>query len=165
MNRKRWSIGICFITITLLYIWSNSLQSTFQSNEQSNKVLEIIEKVFNIPLLDMGEAQYVVRKVAHMLEFALLGFVVVLLLFITGKICRQNLVNALFFGLASAVMDETIQLFSHRGSQVVDIWIDFVGLVAGIGLGVSIFLFFREVRIHVHKRKQAAIYARHYGDK
>lgn len=155
MYRKRWYIGICIIVITLLYIWNNSLQSTTRSNEQSSKVLEVIEEVFKTPPLDTEEAQHIVRKAAHVMEFALLGLEMVLLLF--RKMYRQNLVAVLFFGLASSVMDETIQIFSQRGSQVVDIWIDFAGLITGMGIGLTAYTLFGRVRVYVRKHKHTDI--------
>ncbi len=157
MYRRRWYIGICIIVITLLYIWNNSLQSAIVSNGQSKRVLEVIEEVFRTPPLDTEEAQHIVRKVAHISEFALLGMEMVLLLYLTGKMRRQNLAAVLFIGLASAVMDETIQIFSQRGSQVMDIWIDFAGFVAGIGIALIAYALISRVIIHICKHKHTAI--------
>lgn len=42
------------------------------------------------------------------------------------------------FGLLIAFMDETIQLFSDRGSQVQDVWLDFAGVVTGVLLAVAV---------------------------
>ena len=157
MYRRRWYICICIIALTLLYIWSNSLQSAIVSNGQSKRVLEVVEEVFRTPPLDTEEAQHIVRKVAHVLEFALLGLEMVLLLYLTGKMCRHNLVTILFIGLASAVMDETIQIFSQRGSQVVDIWIDFAGFAMGVGIGLTVDVIISKARLYLHKQKHAAI--------
>lgn len=157
MHNRGWYIGIGIITITLLYIWNNSLQSTTWSNEQSSKVLVIIEEVFNTPPLDTEEAQHIVRKAAHVLEFALLGFEMALLLYLTWKMRRQNLVAVLFIGLVSAVTDETIQIFSQRGSQVVDIWIDFAGFITGVGIGLIAYALFCRLKVHVRKQKHTAI--------
>jgi VanZ family protein len=157
MRRRGSYIGIGIIAITLLYIWNNSLQSTTLSNEQSGKVLEIIEDIFHTPPLDTEEAQHIVRKVAHMIEFALLGIEMALLLYITEKMCKRNLVYVLFIGLASAVMDETIQVFSRRGSQVLDVWIDFAGLIVGIGIGLIAYAFIRRLRMYMRKQKHITI--------
>ena len=48
-----------------------------------------------------------------------------------GQRGLQGLANALFAGLAAAVTDETIQIFSQRGSRVADVVLDFSGAVAG----------------------------------
>ena len=51
-----------------------------------------------------------------MAEFALFGMEMVLLFLIAGKMSRGNLIAVLFIDLISAVTDETIQVFSRRGS-------------------------------------------------
>lgn len=152
MNRRKWYISLCIIGSTLLYIWSNSLQSAIESNEQSKKVLEAIEEVFRTQPLDTEEAQHIVRKAAHVAEFALLGLEMALLLLFTGKMCKRNIITILFIGLASAVTDETIQVFTQRGSQVIDIWIDFSGLISGIGAGALL----RRAVVLLSAKKQAA---------
>ena len=164
MNRRRWYIGIFFIAITLLYIWSNSIQSTSQSNEQSKRVLEVIEEVFRTESLNTEDAQHIVRKAAHVAEFALLGLEMSLLLFATGKMCRKNTITILFIGLASAVMDETIQVFSQRGSQVIDIWIDFAGLISGIGIGLSAFTLLHRAFVLITTRERECKYFRVNGN-
>ena len=35
-------------------------------------------------------------------------------------------------GLFAAFLDETLQLFSGRGSMVADVWLDFAGVVCGV---------------------------------
>ena len=161
MYRRRWCIGICIITITLLYIWNNSLQSAIKSNEQSEIVLDVIVNVFRTPPLDTEEAQFIVRKVAHISEFALLGLEMALLLFHTGKMYRQNLEGVLFIGLVSAVIDETIQIFSQRGSQVVDIWIDFAGFTMGVGIGLIAHALHCRLVVHLRKQKHTTINNKH----
>ena len=167
MNKKKLCFGLCIIGITLLYIFWNSLQPVVQSNEQSRRVLEVIEEVFNTPPLDTEEAQHIVRKAAHVVEFALLGMEMVLLLFVARKMSWGNLTTVLFIGLISAVTDETIQVFSQRGSQVLDVWIDFAGLMMGIGIGAAAHALVRSVRRYVRKQKHTAIKNMHiyqYGN-
>jgi VanZ family protein len=158
MRRNIWFITeLCIMLFTLLYIWSNSLQSIFQSNIQSKKVLEIIEGVFHTPPLDTENAQHIVRKAAHVLEFTLLGIEMILFLYLIGRLRRQYFMTILFIGLLSAVLDETIQLFSGRGSQVADIWIDFAGLMVGIGVGLIVYIIIGRVKIQVCKLRHSAI--------
>ena len=42
----------------------------------------------------------------------------------------QGFFNSLSAGLAAAVTDETIQIFSDRGSSVADVLLDFSGVLA-----------------------------------
>ncbi len=157
MNKRKWSAGICIILLTALYIWSNSLQSGAVSNEQSKMVLEIIEDVFRTPSLDTQEAQHIVRKAAHVMEFALLGLEMAVLLLLTGKMRGQNIVNALFAGLAAAVVDESIQAFTLRGSQVIDLWFDLAGVLMGIGIGLIAYMLLHKARMQKAIRKPLAM--------
>lgn len=84
-----------------------------------------------------------VRKLAHMTEFALLGAFWTAALPPSGaggcspekgRACR-----VLSACVLTALADETIQLFvPGRSSQVTDVWIDLLG--AAIGLGAALLL-------------------------
>ena len=71
-----------------------------------NPVLELLER-----LLPVGLSMHVIRKLAHFTEFAVLGVLAGLLF---GR-RRRNLLTGLLFsamtGIATALCDETIQLF------------------------------------------------------
>lgn len=75
---------------------------------------------------------YFVRKAAHFCEFGLLGCELMLLLGLGSGVRLQSLSNAAFAALLTAVTDETIQIFSERGSQVQDVVLDFSGALTGI---------------------------------
>lgn len=152
MNRRKWIIGICVIALTVLYIWSNSLPSIEQSNRQSGKVLKLIETVFRTPPLDTEENQHIIRKTAHMMEFSLLGLEMAILLLITGAMRLRNIAIILIAGLAAAAMDETIQIFTHRGSQVSDVVLDFMGVLFGITMGFAIHSPYCRAKDHLQKK-------------
>jgi VanZ family protein len=154
VNRRKWIIGIFVIALTVLYIWSNSLPSIEQSSKQSGKVLKLIETVFRTPPLDTEKNQYIIRKTAHMMEFSLLGLEMAVLLFITGVIRLRNIAIILVAGLAAAAMDETIQIFTHRGSQVSDVVLDFMGALLGIAIGFAVHSLFCRAKDHLQKRNQ-----------
>ena len=114
----------------LLFIWSNSLAGSKQSNAISGWVEKLLK-----PLVDPNGKipakvfNYEVRKAAHVTEYAILGM---LLVWLSVPIKRQNVWLLLFTVLITAVVDETIQIFTGRTSQVQDIWIDFFGAGAGM---------------------------------
>ena len=69
------------------------------------------------------------RKAAHFSEFALLGaelFALRLLLH------RRSLTAAPLAVLCTAVIDETIQIYSERTSSTIDVIIDFFGGITGM---------------------------------
>ena len=124
------------IALMLLFIWCNSLAGSKQSNALSGWVEKLLKPLVdphgNIPdkVFD-----YEVRKAAHVFEYAILG---ALLVWLSAPIKKQSVWILLFTVLMTAVIDETIQIFTGRTSQVQDIWIDFFGAGAGMLLVYAI---------------------------
>ena len=111
---------------TLCFIWSNSLVGKEGSASLSRTVTAWLNGI-GIPV-----TEHFVRKSAHFCEFGLLGCELMLLFWLRSGVRFQNLCNAAFAALLSAVTDETIQSFSGRGSQVLDVVLDFSGALTGI---------------------------------
>lgn len=86
----------------------------------------------------LAHVHHLVRKTAHFLEYALLGFLTACLLLHLSRclIPRirpwQTWVVPAGFCLAYAASDEIHQIFSNRGPRVTDVLIDFFGAVCGI---------------------------------
>ena len=123
----------CFITILLIlliainlaFIWCNSLLDQTQSGQVSSEVTEVIRPILE-PII--GEDNYsggIVRKLAHFVEFGVLGGLLSLLM------NRLHLTRGLS---RLAMIDETIQIYTNRGSQVLDVWLDFSGVIVGFAL-------------------------------
>ena len=111
---------------TLCFIWSNSMVGKEGSASLSRTVTAWLNGI-GIPV-----TEHFVRKAAHFCEFGLLGCELMLLFWLRSGVRFQNLCNAAFAALLSAVTDETIQIFSGRGSQVQDVVLDFAGALTGI---------------------------------
>lgn len=98
-------------------------------------------------LLHTEISEFLLRKAAHFSEYGLLGVEFSLLLGLqhdkNGKNlqCGRNLLDFPLIGMLCAVTDETIQIFSGRGSLVPDVWIDTAGFSTGFFLTVLLFLF------------------------
>ena len=116
-TRVRWVLGI-LIALTLAFIWSNSMQSRAVSGGMSGSLKTWLEQLLHTEI-----SEFLLRKAAHFSEYGFLGVEFSLLL-----------------GLC-AVTDETIQIFSGRGSLVSDVWIDTAGFSTGFFLTVLLFLF------------------------
>lgn len=129
---KKNKKAILFTAITIIwiaFIFYNSFMNGSQSTAESNFVYEIINKI-------LGEgnisAQFV-RKAAHFTEYFILGILLLKTVWEYKHLIMRVITTPLFFGLFTAVCDETIQLFSEgRSSQVSDILIDFSGVVVGL---------------------------------
>ena len=124
-TRVRWVLGI-LIALTLAFIWSNSMQSRAVSGGMSGSLKTWLEQLLHTEI-----SEFLLRKAAHFSEYGLLGVEFSLLLGLQhDKI-----------GMLCAVTDETIQIFSGRGSLVSDVWIDTAGFSTGFFLTVLLFLF------------------------
>ena len=134
MNRKK-AIQILLAVLllaTVAFIWSNSLPSILESKATSLEIVEVVKPVLE-PIVGPGNVtDRLVRKLAHFVEFGVLGCELMLLVIVRKRRGLQPIVNCLFAGLLVAVIDETIQIFFGRGSQVQDVWLDFASAVTGI---------------------------------
>lgn len=125
---------ILLIVAVLFFIWGNSLESIPESQAKSLGMLKLLTPLLE-PIVGVGNVtDHLVRKLAHFIEFGVLGALLTLYAAMHGRIRLQAVMNCIFFGLATAVIDESIQLTSARGAQVQDILLDFFGALAGIAL-------------------------------
>lgn len=134
---KKTIIILTVITIIyMFFIWIHSSMSAEVSTEESTAVLGFIDDIFRFLGISLELTDHIIRKTAHFCEFALLG---TLVLWTSNRFNRKifaNLLSCGFICLATATIDETIQLSSPgRAGMVTDILLDFSGVIAG-------FLFF-----------------------
>ena len=129
--KKQRTVLLSAIILTLAFIWGNSLLSREQSSGESAWVLQLVTPFLELFVGKGNVTEHLVRKLAHFTEFALLGLE--LLFWFSQKRGKKKeaLLLAMAHGLFAALTDETIQLFSGRGSQVQDVWLDFAGVTAG----------------------------------
>ncbi len=136
------------IGLTLAFIWVNSLVPRAESQAMSQGLLERIVELFRALGIHLSpKSDHLLRKLAHITEFGILGAEFSLLLHLRDRQGPQGYVNCAFAGLSAAVMDESLQLLSKRGSQVQDVLLDFCGYMVGLWLCAVIFERFIEKRI------------------
>ena len=149
-RRTGWLLGV-LLTVTVLFIWGNSMQNGTASGETSGFVRSLLESLLGVPI-----DEFLLRKAAHFSEYALLGAEsAVLLNLLRGADNRplargRNLLDVPALGILTALIDETIQIFTGRGPMVADVWIDTAGFLTGFFLTV---LVFRLCRIHSRKER------------
>ena len=145
MKRKR--ILSMLIVLALVFIWGNSLVSRELSGAISDTIMEKMnaaaEKLglgadaFTYRSDEDGDGvaeqptSHLIRKAAHVTEYAVFAALVFLRLESTGK---KRFFTAWGLGALTGAIDETLQIFSHRGSQVQDVAIDAAGALLGIGI-------------------------------
>ena len=115
------------LTLILLIIWGNSLLPASISGELSNWLARIFAGIPGV--IEMGDGEGILRKLAHVLEFAALGATLTL---VRARL-NKHWSLLLLTGVTVALIDETLQLFSSgRAGMVTDIWIDMGGFCLGI---------------------------------
>ena len=143
MKKRRIALLIA-IVLTLAFIWGNSLLNREQSSDESAWVLQLVTPILELFVGKGRVTEHLVRKLAHFAEFALLGFELFFWFSGVREKRKEMLLLAMAHGLFAALTDETIQLFSARGSQVQDVWLDFAGATTGALAALLITVLIRE---------------------
>lgn len=139
LQRSYGAVLIVLMIATVAFIWYNSMLDGERSSRKSKAVLEVIEPVLetlNIELEDPTDDAWL-RKAAHVFEFALLGAELALYIRCRRQVSAQGVFSCLFVALLTAVLDESIQLYSGgRSSTVSDVLIDFSGALGALMLAL-----------------------------
>lgn len=138
---------IIAIVIVTFMIFFQSLGDYAASHHASDMITNVI-----VPGQDTehDRVELIVRKTAHLIEYAILGIVVMLFVKCVERDHLKKLYGAaLFYVLLVAVLDEYIQSFSDRTSSTADILLDFLGAMIGFALVCVIFF----VRAKLKNRK------------
>lgn len=131
----------CFAVYTTWFIFSNSMEVAEVSSAKSGQVLQMVNELLGRVGLD-PMTSHEIRKLAHFGEFAVLGFWFMCCLRVYTRKYIRHISWPLLLGLAIANIDETIQIYvSGRSSSVMDVWIDFGGVCAGVGAAFLLIAF------------------------
>ena len=141
--KRNWKLWLALLAtaLWLVFIYSRSAKPAASSNEESVRVLGLLERLF--PALQ-GEAaalaHRLVRKLAHLTEYLILGG----LLRIDWRLLGwRSVLPPLLTGLAAAAADELLQTFvPGRSGQIWDVLLD----AGGVALGIGLTLLFEERR-------------------
>ena len=118
------------------FIFSNSMAVAQGARAASGRVLTLLQgalRRLGHPALAQRLTQHVVRKMAHFCEYMLEGFLLMLCMRVYSRHPLRHITVPMLGGVLTALTDETIQLYSPgRSSQVTDVWLDSVGVLAGI---------------------------------
>lgn len=118
--------------LVLLFIFGQSIMPENVSAEESGWFrVHIMTPLFGLVGLE-PPSHALVRKMAHVFEFAVLAALAVFCL--RGKFQRS-----FFACFTTAFLDESLQLLTHRGAQIQDVWIDLLGVALGTLLGLLLY--------------------------
>ena len=133
-------IYFLYLLLILSFIFGNSLISREGSANQSGAIVDTINQMLqkiNSPFLIKD---IVVRKIAHFAEFFILGVSFFSYWLIDKKVSTINTFYSVFASCMVAMTDETIQIFSNRGSMLLDVWLDFFSATLAIYTCYLIFI-------------------------
>ena len=122
---------------TLTFIFYQSCLPQEESSEVSNNVSNIIEPIIPSDTPAGQKFHANIREWAHFIEFAALGtevalYVAFFLLRRRSKL-RPKVSFIIYSFIAApilALLDETLQIFTERGPEIKDVWIDTLGFVS-----------------------------------
>ena len=138
---------LIFLAAALLwtaFIWHNSLQPAEVSGEASGSIVELVQPVLDAVGIPEEQHSFVVRKSAHMTEFAVLAL---LWSGCFGQTVR-GVIMAAVLCVGTAGADEIIQRFvPGRSCEIRDFCIDTLG--AGLGIAAAAL-----VRLCLKKQKK-----------
>ena len=129
-SKKRY-VGIIALVIVLGFIFVNSMM-----NGVISQSISALPKKFVQLFIPYGKYKWLddflihrIRKFTHCAEFCVLELLICYLY--SAKNNKQKLLNTFYISLSVAILDETIQIFSHRQSNISDIWRDMFGVLIG----------------------------------
>ena len=138
------------------FIFSNSMAVAQVSSASSGRVLQLMQvalRRLGHPALAQRLTMHFVRKLAHFCEYLLEGFLLMLCMRVYSRHPLRHITVPMLGGVLTALTDETIQLCSPgRSSQVTDVWLDSVGVLAGI-LAVLVLMALCRLLFH-HRDKE-----------
>lgn len=149
---KKWKIyllraGLTLLCVlTLILIFSNSLQSGEKSSGQSSAVTDAVQDVAGVIAPDSGVANATgteydklhmdIRTLAHFGEFALLGALLIFCYFSYTR-TKSFLILPLSGIVLTPFVDECLQMFATaRAAELKDVLVDTAGGVFGVVLAV-----------------------------
>lgn len=139
-NAKRIKLCVFLLVLNLAFIWGNSCLPASVSGAISQRLSDFLAALLGGASGPASEGHHLLRKLAHFLEFSLLGIWLTWLCGMLGRKKPDIFGLPLLCGLVAACCDETIQLFvDGRGSSLIDVWIDTAGVVLGICLVLVVF--------------------------
>ena len=151
MINKKKTYAVIFAVLTLLitlFIFSNSLKDGVNSAKQSDFAVDIINNLldfFGISA-DVYTLGVIIRKLAHFLEYFVLGLTSCI--FLSGFKNKVWLAVSPIYCLAVAICDEFVMqaATSGRAPQWTDVLIDLCGALFALGI-IAVIRIYKEKRV------------------
>lgn len=142
------------LATTLAFVFGNSAQVGEASSGRSSAVTDGINAVLGWLGMRVTVSELLVRKLAHVSEYMLVGFLLTFTLRVYTRRMAAFISWPILLGLLIALCDETLQLATPgRSGQITDVWIDFSGIALGIGVALVAIRIASAIYMHVVKRR------------
>lgn len=151
MSRQEKTAAVVFGILTLFilaFIWVHSMLPRAASAEESSALMRWIKPIVD-PANKMDDASFHhnLRKAAHFIEYAALGFCICGF-YRNLKWKRKSLCTFVIIlsPILAASIDESIQIFAQdRGPRLSDVLLDSCGALCGIGVFLFLAHCFRSI--------------------
>ena len=146
MLKKHW-ISFALVVLVILFIWDNSLQNDISSDGLSLTITQWLSPIlYKLGITgDMWSLNRIVRKLAHVFEFAVLGGCLYVALHQFNR--EYGGLKVIAIGLVIAILDECLQLTSiGRHASIRDVAIDTAGVIIGVAVVQVILSIYRRIR-------------------
>ncbi|MBO4622808.1 MAG: VanZ family protein [Bacilli bacterium] len=150
---KRKIIYLIMLFAWLAFIYGNSLLNGATSGSLSGG---ITEKIYNILVnihvnIRIETLHLIIRKLAHITEFFILGIIMFLNVYQYFKEPKYYIGFSLGLCILASLIDETIQTFiDGRSGSIVDVGIDSIGFILSI-------LIMTIITINTNKKKEQTV--------
>lgn len=118
------------------------------SSEESESVMGVLQYILDFLGFSAELTDHIVRKAAHFAEYTAIGMLLVSCAYSFSRTKPYMYYSQILFaGLATAVIDETIQLnVAGRSGQITDVLLDFSGVITGAVFMLLIYMIYRKIR-------------------
>lgn len=118
------------------------------SSEESEGVMVILQNILDFFGFSTELTDHIVRKAAHFAEYTAIGMLLVSCAYSFSRTKPYRYYSQILFaGLATAVIDETIQLnVAGRSGQITDVLLDFSGVITGAVIMLLFYMIYRKIR-------------------
>ena len=136
VTKRLCRIFFCGALVVTAFIFYQSCKSMDESGATSSALMALLKPIFDPNNQIPAEVfHHYLRKTAHFVEFCALGVCWGVYVWQRGVLKgRRYAAMPMLLTLATAVADEYLQYFTHRGSAVTDVVLDYSGALTGLAV-------------------------------
>lgn len=145
----RFRVIIFILTAGMIaFAFIHSSMPADLSSEESESVMGVLQYILDFLGFSAELTDHIVRKAAHFAEYTAIGMLLVSCAYSFSRTKPYRYYSQILFaGLATAVIDETIQLnVAGRSGQITDVLLDFSGVITGAVFMLLIYMIYRKIR-------------------